>query len=226
MSTRSFIELLWIRWKTSWWNFKEFLRVSRRFYPVNGYGRKDLYLLRHYLLESPFGISKRYAAQQGYIGDYTYGETPLTTLEKMSKECGVHSRDVVYELGCGRGRSCFWLQHFISCKVFGVEIIPAFIKKAQSVKKRFNTEDVKFLCQDMLEVDLTKATVIYYYGTCAEDEFIRRLSKKFEKLSPKTKIITVSFPLTDYSDAFKIVKRFKGQFPWGETDVFLQVKIS
>lgn len=226
MSIRSFIELLWIRWKTSWWNFKQFLRVASRFYPVRGYGWQDLYLLRHYVLESPFSISKRYALQQGNAGDYTYGETPLTTLEKISKECGLHSRDVVYELGCGRGRSCFWLYHFIGCKVFGVEIIPSFIKLAQSVKKRFNIENVKFLCRDMLEVDLKNATVIYYYGTCAEDEFIRQLSQIFKKLSPKTKIITVSFPLTDYSDGFKVIKRFKGRFSWGETDVFLQVKNS
>jgi hypothetical protein len=42
-------------------------------------------------------------------------------------------------------------------------------------------------------------------------------------LSHQVKIITVSFPLTDYRPlSFRIVKTFEISFNWGVADVFVQ----
>ncbi len=65
-------------------------------------------------------------------------ETPLTSLEVIARECQLSVRDVVFELGCGRGRTCFWLNQFIGCAVIGIDYVPAFIEKALKVKRRFH----------------------------------------------------------------------------------------
>ncbi len=41
-------------------------------------------------------------------------------MDVIARECGIQKEDVVFELGCGRGRTCFWLNTFIGCKVVGI----------------------------------------------------------------------------------------------------------
>ena len=131
---------------------------------------------------------------------YTYGETPLTTLETIAKECRLTGKaDVVFELGCGRARTCFWLHEFVECHVVGVEQIPEFVTRANHVAVKFGVQGVEFRNEDMLQTDLTGATVLYLYGTCLEKTFIEKLIKKFEKLPSGTKIITISFALEEFA---------------------------
>jgi hypothetical protein len=56
---------------------------------------------------------------------------------------------------------------------------------------------------------------------------IETLIEKFKNLSPGTKILTVSFPLSDYSSEllFQTEKVFNVNFNWGESRVFLQTKL-
>ncbi len=223
---RSFFKLLWVRLGVSWWNFKESCQVIFYYYSNRFFAQTDLYLLRSYLTSNPYRMSKAFLLKKGETDLDTYGETPLTTMDVIAQECQLQSEDVFFELGCGRGRACYWVSAFIGCQVYGVEYLPAFVKIAQSVKRHYQIESIKFLYQDMLEVDLSEATVIYFYGTCSEDKLIEKLCKKLAVLAPSTKIITISFPLTDYHSGFKVVKRFPVKFPWGETDAFLQKPIS
>ncbi|HEY5234992.1 MAG TPA: class I SAM-dependent methyltransferase, partial [Rhabdochlamydiaceae bacterium] len=80
---------------------------------------------------------------------------------------------------------------------------------------------VSFKCQDMQKVNFTGATAIYLYGTCLDDEVIKALVRRFEKLPPSVQIITVSYPLSDYSPQFQVRKQFTVNFPWGEGDVYV-----
>lgn len=176
----------------------------------------DSLIASQYLLKSPHRYGKSF--------NIIYGETPLTTLDKICRECRILSKDVVYELGCGSGRSCFWLQNFVKCQVIGIDLLPPFIDKALRVKRWASLENLDFQEQNILDADLRRATVIYLYGTCLEDPFIKKLATHFElQLRSKTRIITVSYPLTDYSDHFKVSKQFTARFPWGEAEVFLNL---
>jgi len=215
--------MLWTRLKFSLWNLKESLKVLFFYYSNWEFAKVDLYFLRSYLLENPYRMSKQFMRERGEEDVDTYGETPLTTMDQIARECALNSKDIVYELGCGRARTCFWLYSFIGCRVYGVEYLPAFVKIGQSIKRHFQIEDVKFLCKNFLDVDLSNASVIYFYGTCSDDALIKKLCHKFQSLSPKTKIITISYPLTSYSPHFKVIKSFPVTFPWGETTAYLQV---
>ena len=81
------------------------------------------------------------------------------------------------------------------------------------------------ICADILDADLSQATAIYLFGTCLPDPVIEKLVQRFCQLSSSTKIMTVSFPLSDYSSAFKTLKEFIGSFPWGKTTIFLNHRL-
>jgi tRNA A58 N-methylase Trm61 len=147
-------------------------------------------------------------------------------MDHISKECQITPQDTVFELGSGRGRACFWLNTFIGCKVVGIEYIPEFVKRANTIKTRFEIEDVEFRQQDMLNTDYSNATVVYLYGTNLEDSAIQKLVEKFQALASGTKIITISYSLNEYTSQpiFEVMKHFTAPFPWGMADVYLQIK--
>jgi len=172
------------------------------------FAKQDIQLLYNYFWKSPYRIAREYSGEP-------YGETPLTTMDTIAKEANISSADIVYELGCGRGRSCFWLAAFIGCRVVGIEYVPEFVAKAKKIKAPL----VMFLRENYFESDLEPATLIYLYGTLLSDADIRQACKKFRTLKKGTKIITISYPL---SDGFTLLKQFQVQFPWGKTTAYLQ----
>jgi SAM-dependent methyltransferase len=225
-SIKEHLLLAGIYFKVLAFNFTEYVKVVARYYSNSAFRRCDLSLLSLYLFQSPFRISKQFLLHQGSADLYTYGETPLTTLDSIAKRAGLHSRDVVLELGCGRGRTCFWLHHFIGCQVIGIEYVPAFVDKASRVKNKYQIGGVAFRLEDLFHSDLQGATVIYLYGSCFSSEEISLLIKRFSKLPAGTKIITVSYALTDYqpSAPFRLLKQFPGRFTWGTAMVSVQAK--
>ncbi len=220
---KSSIKLFWINFKVGLWNFIEFLKVVVKYYPKWTFAKADLDLLRGYILENPYRMSKEFLLERGEKEIYAYGETPLTTLEKIAKECEITPKDTVFELGCGRGRTCFWLREFMECSVVGIEFLPYFVEQANRVKNHFRIKNIDFLCEDMLLSDLSKATIIYLYGSCLDDFFIKKLIKRFEKLKSGTKIVTISYPLTDFTEnsKIKLLKSSECLFPWGRTAFFI-----
>lgn len=207
----------------------EYCRVVSRYYSSQAFLKVDAALVLSYLFKHPFALSKRFLLEQGAKDLYTYGETPLTTLDMIARECRLSPRDLVFDLGCGRGRACFWLNAFIGCNVVGVEQVPAFIERANKLKERFNISGVSFRHEDILQTNLKGATAVYLYGTCFEPPFIEALTRRLTtQLAKGAKVITVSYALTEYvPDApFEVLKRFQASFPWGSADIFLQVKKS
>ncbi|MGH7250074.1 MAG: methyltransferase domain-containing protein, partial [Minisyncoccia bacterium] len=144
--------------------------------------------------------------------------------DNIVRQCEISSKDIVYELGCGRGRCCFWLNCLLKCKVVGIEYIPAFIEKANHVKTELHFDNIEFRLGDILDADYSGATVLYLYGTCYDAPFLKKLLKKLNMLPSGTKIITVSYHLTDYSADYEVMKRFPAEFTWGTGDVYLQIK--
>jgi len=85
-------------------------------------------------------------------------------------------------------------------------------------------DGVEFRLQDFFDADLTDATVIYLYGSCLNDGDITKLANKIALLPSGTKVITVSYPLSEYceKDAFVVMNLFTANFTWGKAEVFLQ----
>lgn len=214
------MNLLFLSIRTRWRIFTESINVACTDYKNSAYRKADLKLLWRYLFDSPFSISKQWALEHESEQIYTYGETPIPGLRKIVKECEITSDDHVYELGCGRGRACIWLRHIIGCKVTGIECIGEFMRRVQDLQD----EKLAFFESDFLEADLENATVIYLNGTMLPRLEIHKLAKKLATLKAGTKVITVSYPLTQYSPegTFKVIKEFSVEFHWGTGSVYLQ----
>lgn len=203
----------------------EWFRAAWRYYRCWHFLKVDVCFFFSYLFRNPFTISKRFLEKRGESDPFRYGETPLTTLAKISEECGIQHDDTVIDLGCGRGKTVFWWRCFLGCRVVGVDMIPEYIEKAKKIKSLTKLEGVDFFCQDITEVDLCDVTVVYLYGTSLDDAVIRALVQRFESLKSGIRIITTSYPLTTYTTSSKISleKTFTVDYPWGSTNVYLHV---
>lgn len=222
---KTFIRLVWLHGKVRWHNFKEFFSTLFRYYHNFSFMKADIALRLLYLFQNPFTISKVFLMKKGEKDLYAYGETPLRSLETIAKICDITAADCVFELGAGRGRGCFWLHSFIGCRVVGIEYVPTFVKRARQVVDLFGLKALEFREEDFFDADLRGASVCYLYGTSLDDERIGQLADKFSCLPPGTKIITASYPLSDYcrGDCFELTHHFTVPFTWGEGDIFVQV---
>ncbi len=211
------------RWRTflnvKFFNFKEFI-FCLKFYKNSRFCLSDLALIVIYFFINPYKVSKKFLIKKNNAEIHCYGETPLTTLELIAKNCNLNSSDTLIELGSGRGRAAFWLAHFIKCRIIAVEWIGTFFKIAKIISKIFKKRNVSFVQDDILEVSLQEATVIYLYGTMLQDEDILKLAQKFKTVKD-LKIITISYPLKDYDSSFNTLKSFEVSFPWGKTFCYL-----
>lgn len=208
-----------------WKNLFDFFRTAFLYYGNREFRKVDLALLWSYVGENPYILSRKFLQERGEEEVYAYGETPLASMDKIAKECGISAQDVVIELGCGRARTCFWLALVLKAKVIGIDFVPEFIEKAEKVRKKYGVSGVKLKCGDFLKKGFKEGTVVYLHGTCMTDGEITLLSDKLTRMKKGTKVITVSFPLTDYplAEKWDLQKQFQATFTWGTTDVYLQV---
>ena len=97
--------------------------------------------------------------------------------------------DIFYHLGCGDGKGVdMALKEFHVKKGVGIDNDLEKINLA----KNFSGE---FICQDVKEAEFSDATVILFWF--ADEQIIKHMMEKFEKLKPDTKIITIWGPLPD-----------------------------
>ncbi len=220
------MELVGENLKQSLLGFIEFGQVAFYYYSNFSFMKTDLSLMLMYFFDGPYAISKKFLQDREEENVYAYGETPLASMEQIAKACNISEKDHVYDLGCGRGRSCFWLESFCGCRVTGIDFIGKFIERANRIKTKLGLDKLAFVKANYLNIDFEDASVIYLYGTMLEEDQIKTLIEKFEQMPSGTKIVTVSYPLKDYTDSgcFEVMKYFTVPFPWGSGDVYVQIK--
>jgi len=97
--------------------------------------------------------------------------------------------DVFYHLGCGDGKGVeIAVREFNVKKGIGIDNNLEKIDKAKNISG-------EFICEDIKNSKIFDATVILFWFT--DEEIIKHMIKKFEKLKPGTKIVTIWGPLPD-----------------------------
>ncbi|WP_194843569.1 methyltransferase domain-containing protein [Candidatus Clavichlamydia salmonicola] len=205
---------------------KEFFRLMIFIYPKSlSILMIDLILLvRSYFFNPYKHLQKsQYAKQTGNF----YGETSLSAALTIFKKCGLLSTDVFYDLGCGQGRLCLFIHAHVQCRrVVGVDQEGEFIAFAETMKSFFFPNgEIFFECDKIEEIDLSQATFIYFYCSSFSDALIKKIANN-PTINKQTKIVTTSAPLKDFglSDSYTLTKTLPIRFPWGKTEVFVNVR--
>lgn len=188
----------------------------------------DLLCRLQYVINNPYLLCENYNKLYPSEKTQCYGETPFSTLSKIMSEVNAQQKDTVYEVGCGRGRASLWLRYFIRCTTIGIDINPFFITRATRVKKWFSLDQLTFKQTFAHWLDFDDASIIYLYGTCLHEDYIRELVDVFKKSPSGLKLITVSFSILDFGgkEDFIEEKVFKARFDWGLANVYIQRKTS
>ena len=193
-------------------------QTIQTFYRYRLFRRVDLALRRAYFFRNPYRMLRRFLQRKGEKQIFQYGETPLFTIDLIVREFGVDKNSLLYDFGSGRGRVAFFLSTVHSVRTVGIEQLSDFVIIANQISAKYGLQAL-FISADFTSLaSLEEPDFIYLCGTCLSDEIIGNLiSKPFFK----TKWITVSYPLSDYSSSFEIEKKLSGRYLWGETDIFL-----
>jgi len=217
-----FVLTFWITPKVLRFSFKEERKVKRLFHQNESFQKADLFLKSLYRFKNPYLICKRYMKERGSSFVHAYGETPLTVFHQMFEKGGLKEEDCFVDLGCGRGRGVLFASLTKNCNSMGVERIPVFCEKAQST----HTKKTAFFCQEICDFDMQLGSFFYFYALCLEEEELEAAVSQLEKMKEGSKLITVSFPVTEYSLQFELLSSWEATYPWGKTDLFLHLKKS
>jgi SAM-dependent methyltransferase len=203
-----------------------YLLVVYRYYWSLSFLRVDLHFQYEYFFASPYRVNLRYIRKMGNDFSYIYGETPLTTLEYIISRADLSDAENVFDVGCGWGRTTFFLNSLLGVRCIGVDIIDEYIVRAERIRHRLGTDEVVFLCSDVRDVNYSDADALYIFGTCLPEDVIKEMIAVFRRdLQPGTKVITVTYPLTHYCDDsfFTLVDTFEVIFLWGKSIVHVQI---
>ena len=123
-------------------------------------------------------------------------QLPEKTLKEIFKFSNLGKDDIFFHLGCNNEKGIeIAINEFKVKKAIGIDNNLEKIQNAQKNIKEKNI-DVKLIHQNIKESDISDATVILFWFT--DEKIIKDMVKKFNKLKPETKIITIWGPLPNY----------------------------
>jgi predicted RNA methylase len=118
--------------------------------------------------------------------------TPLRTVRKMLDMAQVGPDDVLYDLGCGDGRTLVTAARRYGARVVGVEIDPLRYAWCQLLITLLGLRDrVQIVYGDLFEQDLSKANVLTCYLLSSTNKRLERKLKR--ELRPETRVISYYF---------------------------------
>jgi len=132
-------------------------------------------------------------------GAFFYGAPLVSTSKKVTREmiklADVHSKEKVYDLGCGSGTILFSVEKFSpsSVQYIGYDLIRPVIWYAQ-MKNSFLKKNIKFQYADIFKQDFSEADVIFCYLLPKAMEEV--YSKIWPTLKTGCKIISHGFPIS------------------------------
>jgi protein-L-isoaspartate O-methyltransferase len=126
-----------------------------------------------------------------------YVPTPPVVVDAMLELARVGPRDFVIDLGSGDGRIVIAAAQKYRARGLGVDIDPELVNRANAAARSLGLADrVQFRRQDVLETDVSRATVLTLYLLPAMMENLR--PKFLKELRPGTRIVSHDFGLGEW----------------------------
>jgi SAM-dependent methyltransferase len=128
--------------------------------------------------------------------DVVFVPTPQEVVDQMMKLANVHAGDVVYDLGCGDGRTVISAAK-LGARAIGIDINPVRIQESNdNAAKNGMTGKVTFRLEDLFEADFRDATVVTLYLLPSLNLKLR--PKLWKELKPGTRIVSHDFDMDDW----------------------------
>ncbi len=141
------------------------------------------------LLDLPAGQWNQY--------DVPYVPTPYQVVREMLSIAQVEEDDILYDLGCGDGRIVIMAAKEIGCRAVGVDLDPQRVRESRENAAKEKIENkVRFIQQDIFEVDISEATVVTLYLLSSVNLKLR--PKLLKELKPGTRIVSHDFSMGDW----------------------------
>ena len=126
--------------------------------------------------------------------------SPPEVVERMLKLAEVKPSDTVYDLGCGDGRIVIMAAQKFGAKAVGVELDDElFQKTSERVKELKLQDDVKIIHGDLMEVDLSPATVVTLYLLPDSNDKVRPNLEKY--LKKGARVVSHDFEMRGWKPA-------------------------
>jgi len=136
--------------------------------------------------------------------DIHWEPTADPVVTAMLKLAGTTKDDVVYDLGCGDGRIVIAAAREFGARGVGVDIDPQRIDESiANAKKAGVTDRVKFIEDDLFEVDISGATVVTLFLWPSVNLKLR--PKLLAELKPGARVVSHSHDMGDWKPDRSIV---------------------
>jgi len=126
--------------------------------------------------------------------------SPLPVIRRSLTLAELKTGEMLYDLGCGDGRSLIMAVQEFNARGVGVELREDLIKQALSQISKLGLESkVKIIHNDMFKVDISSADVIYMYLTTSANDKVR--PKLETELKKGTRIASHDYEITGWKPA-------------------------
>ena len=135
--------------------------------------------------------------------DVVFVPTPEVVVHQMLTMANVHKGDIVYDLGCGDGRTVIAAAKDFGARGVGIDINPERIKESvDNAKTAGVTDRVAFRNEDLFEADIKEATVVTLYLLPSLNVKLR--PKLWKDLKPGTRIVSHDFDMGEWEPEKKV----------------------
>lgn len=170
---------------------------------------------------SGFGINSDEEEAVRRIGSSpVYGEIKPEAVSQLEEYLKLTAHDVFYDLGSGVGKMV--VQIYLDTPVkksVGIELSPTRSNKAQSVKEKLKQQRLldpkrilEFRTEDIMNSDISDATVIYLASTCLSDEYMKKITDRLAQLKKGLRVLTLR-KLPPHKD-FKEITQLTAPMTW------------
>jgi predicted RNA methylase len=123
-----------------------------------------------------------------------YVPTPEDVVDRMLRLALVTPKDIVYDLGSGDGRIPILAARKYGARGVGIDIDPRRIEESRANAKAAGVEHlVEFRLGDVLQADVSAATVVTLYMLKSVNEKLRPILK--QQLRPGARIVSHAFSM-------------------------------
>lgn len=126
--------------------------------------------------------------------------SPQVLVDKMLESARLRAGELVYDLGSGDGRIVITAAQKYKARGVGVELSRKLFQAAADRVARLGLQnEVRFLNQDLLKVDLSPADVVTIFLLTASNEKLRPNLEKY--LRPGARVVSLDFEIRGWKPA-------------------------